>query len=315
MIMILSQLIFWSHFFMMIYLTMKSKHPRLSRHFCLSWWLCQALAMLRLVSISIKKFYNHPRLLITHLYALKINLTQIMLPPLELHDPIAHALEESYIESTRVRHTLSLFLSFACMSQSRVCMCLKAARSVTQRCGKSTDHMLYTCTHSCSMDTLKHGVCLSSLLYLSCLVVHTTGLLMDQAFTNMGQPMCQWLHWKYHFTWSAPCTVSLGVGLVFAFMFVCLLSCFLTHFSFTFASAFLCCLFSCFVCRLVSHETMYDSWNKLGKVQGPCTAITTWLFIILPLYEELVTLVHDTSMENMYDSKWTLGKTQCLHTN
>jgi len=42
--------------------------------------------------------------------------TQIMLPPLKLHDPIAHALEESYIASTCAQCKLSLFLSFARMS-------------------------------------------------------------------------------------------------------------------------------------------------------------------------------------------------------
>jgi len=42
--------------------------------------------------------------------------TQILLPPLELHDPIAQVLEESYIASTRARRKLYLFHSFACMS-------------------------------------------------------------------------------------------------------------------------------------------------------------------------------------------------------
>jgi len=42
--------------------------------------------------------------------------TQILLPPLELHYPITHALEESYIASTCVRRKLYFFLSFACMS-------------------------------------------------------------------------------------------------------------------------------------------------------------------------------------------------------
>lgn len=42
--------------------------------------------------------------------------TQILPPPLELHDPIAHALEETYIASTHARCKLSLSLSFACMS-------------------------------------------------------------------------------------------------------------------------------------------------------------------------------------------------------
>ena len=57
--------------------------------------------------------------------------THVIFPPLELHDPVTHALEESYIASTRVRRKLSLFLLFACMSQSRVCLCFKVAHSVT----------------------------------------------------------------------------------------------------------------------------------------------------------------------------------------
>lgn len=130
------------------------------------------------------------------------------------------------------------------------------------------------------MDTSKYEVCLSSLLYLCCLLVCTTGLLIDQAFTNMGQPMRRWLHWKYHFTWSDPCTISLGVGVVFSLwlvscifdscfmcLFICLLS-LLTCLAFSFSSTlyFFVCLLV-YVRRLVSHETVRDSWNKQGKVK------------------------------------------------
>ena len=115
--------------------------------------------------------------------------TQILLPPLKLHDPITHALEESYILSTCARRRLSLFLSFTCMSQSRVCICLTVARSAVQHHEKPMDCMPCTCTHLCSVDTFKHGVCLYSFLYLSCLLVRTNVLLVDHAFTNMGQPM------------------------------------------------------------------------------------------------------------------------------
>lgn len=54
---------------------MKLKHPRLSRHFSPRWWLCQAISLLGLVSLLIRKSFNHPRLLITHVYALKIDIT------------------------------------------------------------------------------------------------------------------------------------------------------------------------------------------------------------------------------------------------
>lgn len=39
--------------------------------------------------------------------------TQILLPPLKLHDPIAHALEEYYIASTLAQHKWSTFLTFS----------------------------------------------------------------------------------------------------------------------------------------------------------------------------------------------------------
>jgi len=169
-----------------------------------------------------------------------------MLPPLELHDPITHAFEESCIARTCPWCKLSLFISVSCRSQSKVCVCFTAACSVTQHRDKSTDHMSCTCTHLCLVDTFKHEVCLYSLLYLSWLLVCTKRFLKEQAFTNKGQPMWGWLHWKYHFMWSNPCTISLGVWEVFAFgcllawlfayllcMFVCLLACLLTRFSFT----------------------------------------------------------------------------------
>jgi len=132
--------------------------------------------------------------------------------------------------------------------------------------------------------TCKHRVCLSSLLHLSCLLVRTVILFANLSFTNMGQPICQWLHWKYHFTWDDPWIFSLGVGLVFAFVFfawtlVFLLALFVSLYACLFA--YFLCFHFCFCSyfsllfvsslvpfrRIVSHETMYDSWNKLGKVQ------------------------------------------------
>ena len=126
--------------------------------------------------------------------------TSILIPLLELHDPSSHALEEYYIASTCARRKLFLFLSFSCMSQSRVCLCFKVACSVTQHHEKSADFRSCTCTHLCPVGTLKCEVWLSSLLYLSCIMVCTIGLLTDREFTHMGLPMCRWLHWKYHFT-------------------------------------------------------------------------------------------------------------------
>lgn len=68
-----SLLICLSHFSLMIYLLKKWKPRRLSKHFSLRLWLSQALTVLRLVPLLIRKFEKLLRLLITHLYALNIN--------------------------------------------------------------------------------------------------------------------------------------------------------------------------------------------------------------------------------------------------
>lgn len=110
----------------------QQKPRRMSRHFSLSWCFCQALIVLRLVSLPIRKLFEHQRLLITHLYALKINHTQILPPLLELHNPIAHLLEEPYTTSTLMQRKWSTCFTFSCMSQSRECVHLTSTRSVTQ---------------------------------------------------------------------------------------------------------------------------------------------------------------------------------------
>ena len=147
------------------------------------------------------------------------------------------------------------------------------------------------------MGTLNHEVWLSSLLYLSYFLVCTTRFLADQAFTNMGLPVRWWLHWKYHFMWSFPCTVSVGVGVVFAFS--CLLACLfafnicllaLISFFLLLLLGFVVSSFTCFVRRLVrmkpcvTHETSWVKWKRV------CTTISSWLYIILPLYDEIVPL-------------------------
>ena len=117
--------------------------------------------------------------------------TQILLPPLELHDPIAHGLEKyNYIASMLAQHKWSTFLTFSCISWSRECIHSTSAHSVAQHHRKSIERMICAFTHFRYVDACKFGVCLFSLLYLSHLLVRTTGLLTNQAFTNMGQPMC-----------------------------------------------------------------------------------------------------------------------------
>jgi len=126
--------------------------------------------------------------------------TQISLPPLELDSPIAHAFEESYTTSTCAQRKWSTFITLSFMSQSRECIHSTFVRSVSQHHGKSTECMPCAFTPFCSVDACKLGVCLSSLLYISCLLVHIAVLFVNHAFTNMGHPMYRWLHWKYHFT-------------------------------------------------------------------------------------------------------------------
>lgn len=72
-----SLLIFISHWSLMIYLLTEWKPRRMSRHFSLGRWLCQALVVLRLVPLLIKKNSKHPRFLITLCFTLKINQTPI----------------------------------------------------------------------------------------------------------------------------------------------------------------------------------------------------------------------------------------------
>jgi len=142
-----------------------------------------------------------------------------------------------------VQHKWSNFLTFAFISRSRECIHSTSARSVSQHHGKSTECMRCAFNHFCYVGACKFGVCWFSLLYLSHFMVHTTRFLMYQAFTNMGQPMHWWLHLKYHFMWSGPCTVRLGIGVVFAFSF---LACMLV-----FILSLHACLFSCLcVCLL-----------------------------------------------------------------
>jgi len=49
---------------------------------------------------------------------------QVSHPPLESHDLITHALEESYIGSHVAKRKFSSFCMFSCFSRSKVCTCL-----------------------------------------------------------------------------------------------------------------------------------------------------------------------------------------------
>lgn len=67
-------LIFLSHQSLMVYPLTKWKHLKILRHFIPSQWLCQILIVLMSVLLSIKNLLRQLRLLITLLFALKINL-------------------------------------------------------------------------------------------------------------------------------------------------------------------------------------------------------------------------------------------------
>ena len=140
-------------------------------------------------------------------------------------------LEEYYKTSTHSQCKWFTSLMLVCMSHSRECIHSTSARSVAQYHGKSIEPMSCVFTHFCYVDSFKLGVCLSSLLHLSYFLVRIAFLFAYQAFTIMGQPMHRWMHWKYHFTWSGPCTVNLGVAIVLAFnLFSCMLVCLLSLF-------------------------------------------------------------------------------------
>ena len=109
--------------------------------------------------------------------------TQISLPPPKSHDPIAHALEESYTANTLARHKLHLFLMFACLSQSRECACLSSTRSVSQHHVKSAKCLSCAFTLFFSVDVLELGACWSLLINLSSSLVY---MHIFHAFSNMG---------------------------------------------------------------------------------------------------------------------------------
>lgn len=107
-------------------------------------------------------------------------------------------------------------------------------------------------------------------------------MFVNHGFTNMGQRMRRWLHCKYHFMWDDPCTVSLGVGVVFylsfllAFIFSSFFGCFISFLFFSYSlririsfSFFLLFLFFflVFIRRIVLCGPCATLETSLGKVQ------------------------------------------------
>lgn len=113
----------------------------------------------------------------------------ILHPPPETHDPIAHALEESYVASHVAKHKLSYFCMFARLSRSKECTCLLYAYCVSPHHGTSIECLSCAFNLFFSVDTFKLRACWFSLFYLSCMLVCMNRFLVDHAFTNMGQPM------------------------------------------------------------------------------------------------------------------------------
>lgn len=88
--------------------------------------------------------------------------------------------------STLKKHKPLVFLMFAHMSQSKECVRLLFARSVSQHHVKSKKFLPYAFNIFFSMDVLELIACWCSLLYIFCLLVRLTVLLAKHAFTNMG---------------------------------------------------------------------------------------------------------------------------------
>jgi len=160
---------------------MKLKHPRLSRHFSASWWLCQALALVGLVSLPIMKLFNHPRLVITHLYALRIHITH--------RSYFLHS--NGMIPS--LMHWRNLTLQEVICDTSYLFFFRLLAR-LSQECAYASKLHIVSHNTMISPWAARHAIALtyvllSSFLYLSFLLVCTTEFLANQAFTDMGQLM------------------------------------------------------------------------------------------------------------------------------
>lgn len=136
----------------------------------------------------------------SHVYIEDQSSSQISLPPPESSDPIAHALEESYTTNTLLKRKFSSFFMFARHTRSKECTCLSSTHSVLQHHGTFAECLSCAFTLFFSVDTFKLQACWSTLSYLFCLLVYMLIFPVYHAFTNMGQPMPQWLHWKYHST-------------------------------------------------------------------------------------------------------------------
>lgn len=209
-------------------------------------------------SCPIMKFFNHPRLLITRPYALKIHLTH-----------------RSHILPSNCTIPLlmlwrSLTLQALVYDASCLCFFNLLASHIQEFAFASKLHVV---THNTmtSPQTICHAHALSYVPWelwntkcgclISCRLVHTTRLLAEQAFTHIGLTMCGWLHWKYHFTWSGACTISVGVRVVFSLS--CLLAC-LFSYMLCLLVFFLAFLFTCFsfifastlalLCWLLAHS-------------------------------------------------------------
>jgi len=110
-------------------------------------------------------------------------------PPPESHDPIAHALEESYTTRTFSKCKLSLFLIFSHVSWPKECTCLSSVHNVMHNHDTSAEFLSCAFILFFSVDIFKLEACWSSLLYFSCLLVYMLTFLINYAFTNIGQPM------------------------------------------------------------------------------------------------------------------------------
>jgi len=119
---------------------------------------------------------------------------QISHPTLESHNPITHALEESYVANHVAKQKLSSFCMFSRLSISKECTCLSSAHNLIQHYGTSIECLSCAFTLFFSVDVSKLRLCWFTLIYLSCLLFCVNIFLVNHAFTYMCQNMHQWLH-------------------------------------------------------------------------------------------------------------------------
>lgn len=126
--------------------------------------------------------------------------------PPESHDPITHALEESYVASAIAKRKFCSFFMFYCLSSLKVCTCFSSTCNVTKH--HDTSAACLSCSFNILffVDTSQLRTIWFELFHLYCMLVCLNIFLGNHAITYTSQPMHWWPHWKYHLTWFGPCS-------------------------------------------------------------------------------------------------------------